>query len=261
MKKVRRLVVPLFIGHSSSMRMLCLPHAGGNFNSFLPWVSSLGSLCDLYSISLPGGVGRFGERPYETICDLVADLVQDIFFENLKPFIILGHSLGALVAYELAKSLQERGCKQLVHLIVSGACPPHLLRCEVPKSKLSDDELIRELVIKNGTPTNVLYNKELMSFLLPVIRSDYRLFESYEPRVTPLFCKGTVLGGLQDECVQVKNIKDWENIFDCGADVHLINGDHFFLFGDIAVKKIVGIVKIITNRYLVEVGMMTEKRC
>ena len=146
-----------------------------------------------------------------------------------KPFACFGHSMGALISFELARLLQHQYPQsQLRHLLVSGCRAPHIPRSNPPMHTLSDLELRETLRRLNGT--HVLENEELMQLLLPTIRNDLRALETYRySPSTPLTCPITTLGGIQDTEVSLDALEAWREHTASLFSIRLFPGDHFFI--------------------------------
>ncbi len=147
-----------------------------------------------------------------------------------KPFVCFGHSMGALLSFELARFLRHDPHCQLLHLFVSGRRAPHIPDPNPLIHSLSDLELRETLRRFNGTPAAVLDNEELMQLLLPILRADFKALETYH--YTPsdsLKCPITALGGLHDPEVSVDNLEAWREHTTAPFSMHLFPGDHFFV--------------------------------
>lgn len=147
------------------------------------------------------------------------------------PTVFFGHSMGALIAYELTRHLVERGSPLPVHLFASGRAAPHLEPRRANRAQMTDAEFVAELRRLNGTPRAVLDNPELLEIVLPILRGDFALYEAYSPPVdrVPLQVPITAFGGLQDQDVSTRDLEAWASHTDDFRGVHMFPGDHFFL--------------------------------
>ena len=147
-----------------------------------------------------------------------------------RPFAFFGHSLGALIGFELARRIRNEYGFEAVHLFASGHRAPHLARARRPIHKLPDAQLIEELRQLNGTPPSILEHGELLRLVLPVLRADFSLCETYaynnEP---PLDSSISVFGGDQDGGVSSADLQAWQMHTAAGFRMNLFAGDHFFL--------------------------------
>ena len=216
----------------ADVRLFCLPYAGGSAAAFRPWRALSMPALDVCPLELPGRGTRLREQPFRRLGPLVTDLADALDPLLDRPFALFGHSMGALVAFELARTLRERGRPAPVQLLVSAAAPPHtppsrpLLHC-------ADDHRLRERLRElNGTPQELLDNEDLMALMLPVLRADFAVLETYEYREqTPLPVPMTVFGGTSDPVVATSSLGGWRAHTGREVRLRLFPGDHFFLHG------------------------------
>jgi medium-chain acyl-[acyl-carrier-protein] hydrolase len=145
-----------------------------------------------------------------------------------KPFVFYGHSMGAVVGFELAHGIRDRMGVEPAHLIVSGRQPPGVPDSHSPSYNLPEAEFIDWLRRMNGTPKEVLENRQLMEIMLPLLRADFQLCETYEcPPRPPLSCPVTALRGVDDPDVQ--SLDAWCEVTTGRCSIRVFPGDHFFL--------------------------------
>ncbi|WP_420643176.1 thioesterase II family protein [Candidatus Leptofilum sp.] len=224
----------------AALRLFCLPHAGGGAGTYRTWVDWLAPDIEVLPVQLPGRETRFLERPYQTIESLLDDLTTAIRPLLNKPFAFFGHSLGALVGFELARRLRQDGVVPR-QLFVSGYGAPHLLVKLPPMHHLDDVAFVAALRELDTVPTAVLENEELLGLLLPMLRADFAVYEGYiyykEP---PLSCPIIILGGEADPLVPAENLAAWATHTTQPGEMHLIPGGHFYLQGqETAVLQII----------------------
>jgi surfactin synthase thioesterase subunit len=213
------------------LRLFCLPYAGGSAAMFRPWAQALGSEIDVVGIQLPGRGSRRHE-PSITNFDLLAALVTEAVESTAGAtrFAFFGHSMGALLSFEVARKMQSRGTRLPECLFVSGRAAPHLTP-ERPRRQLMDDaDFIDELRRLEGTPPEILNDPELLSFLMPTIRSDFQLLASWRfkhspPLNAPLFA----LTGRNDSHVDIQAAAAWNKWTCCNFELITYPGGHFFL--------------------------------
>lgn len=211
-------------------KLFCFPHAGGTAALFRDWNRALAPMIEVCPVEFPGHASRFNERAFDSIEPLVDCLFKDIKKCADAPIALFGHSMGAIVAFELALRFQSHWERELGILIVSGCGTPAAGTTRRAIHDLPDAEFIEELKLLNGTPSEVLGDQELLSSLFPVIRSDFRLMHSY--RYTPmssLACPIIVLGGTEDTEVLPEQLSGWSELTTGRCLVELFPGDHFFL--------------------------------
>ncbi|MGH9898896.1 MAG: thioesterase II family protein, partial [Pyrinomonadaceae bacterium] len=164
---------------------------------------------------------------------LVQSIYQDILPFLDKPFVFFGHSMGALLSFELARLLRKEHGENgpaPEHLFVSATEAPHQRQKEPRLSELPYDELVPELRRFNGMPKEVLENEELMHLLLPMLRADFTLCDAYEyiPE-PPLACPMTVFRGLEDHEVKREELEAWKEQTTGPFSIRMLPGDHFYI--------------------------------
>lgn len=214
---------------TASVRLFCFPYAGGGDSIFRSWQQALGNVIEVCPVLLPGRGSRSREPPCTEINQLVRDMGQALAAYLDKPFALFGHSMGALIAFELARHMIRDYSAQPVHLFVSGRCSPQTIS-EPLEPKLFDFELPEMLRRNNGTPEEVLENPELMELVAPVLRADVALCNSYVYTPKPPFrFPITAFGGLDDHGVLRRYIEGWREHTTGPFVLRMLPGDHFFL--------------------------------
>jgi medium-chain acyl-[acyl-carrier-protein] hydrolase len=146
------------------------------------------------------------------------------------PFAFFGHSMGALISFELARRLRSERNLLPLQLSVSGCPAPNLPRKREPIHDLPEAEFIQELRRLNGTPSELLDDPELMQFIVPVIRADFELCETYQySGEPPLACPISAFGGLEDDQAGQDELEAWREQTTSLFRIHLFPGDHFYL--------------------------------
>jgi len=216
----------------ASLRLYCVPYAGRGGAFFIPWGRALAPRIDVRPVLLPGRETRIAERSFTRMDALVGSLADAIERDagGTKPFALFGHSMGALVAFELARSLRRRGSPAPVALIASGAASPTVPDPAPPLHGVSDAKLVEELRALGGTPDAVFDEPELLALALPIFRADMTVFETYRlgdeaPFDFPLH----VLGGTDDPRVPRDALLAWGALTSSDFSVRIFEGDHYFL--------------------------------
>jgi medium-chain acyl-[acyl-carrier-protein] hydrolase len=213
----------------ASVRLFCFPYGGGGDSIFRSWQQSLSDTIEVCPVQLPGRGSRMTEPPCTDINQLVRDAGQALAPYLDKPFALFGHSMGALIAFELARHMRSKYSVQPVHLFASGRRSPQTTN-EPLDPKLFDSELPAMLRRNNGTPEEVLENPELMELVLPIIRADLALCKSYVYIPKPPFSFPiTAFGGLDDHGVPRRYIEGWREHTIGPFVLRMLPGDHFFL--------------------------------
>jgi medium-chain acyl-[acyl-carrier-protein] hydrolase len=212
------------------LRLFLLPYAGGGTVPFRRWVAALPPGVETWLVNLPGREKRFREKPFDRMGPLVAALIPALGPLLDRPFALFGHSMGAMIAYDLARELRRRGLPMPAHLLVSGRGAPEETSGIGTLYDLPEAELMDQLRKLGGTPREVLENKDLMSIFLPILRADFAVVDTYvwtpEP---PLDCPITAFGGDADPAWPGQRMDRWRNHTTGAFHLHLLPGDHFFL--------------------------------
>ena len=212
------------------IRLLCFPHAGGGASRFRPWIADLAPVVDVWPIQLPGREGRWGEPPPADLRALVRVLLDVLAPLFDRPVALFGHSMGGLVAFELARVLEV--CRRaVVCLIVSAVRAPHVPDPDPITARSSDDRVLAKVRALGGIPGEVLDHPELLPMLLPTIRADLIMCASFGSGTErPLTCPIVALGGADDPNVPADHLEGWSRHTTARSVVHLYPGSHFFLF-------------------------------
>lgn len=213
------------------LRLFCLPYAGGSASIFQTWAKHFPEAIDICPIQLPGRGMRIHETPIHHFPSLIKTIVQESRPYLNVPFAFFGHSLGGLIAFEISHQLYKECLPLPLHLLVSGCASPTRQNKRRVLSTLPEHEFIDELRRLNGTPEGILNNHELMALLLPVLRADFSLLESYryQPHPQLLRCPITAFGGLEDQDIELEQLRPWEDETYSRFVLHVLPGDHFFL--------------------------------
>lgn len=213
------------------LRLYCFSHAGGNAITWLPWQELLGADIAVRAVQLPARGMRLHEAPYLAMPPLLDDLADVIAADaDARPFAFFGHSLGALLAFELARKLHQQGRPLPQRLILSGSAAPWLRAPLRRLHELPDDQLIAALRELGGTPSAILDEPGLMTMLLPSIRADFALVASYRHQAgPPLPAPLTILAGRDDLLTSSASTQAWREATSAGCSVHWFDGGHFFI--------------------------------
>ncbi|MCX4884634.1 MULTISPECIES: thioesterase II family protein [unclassified Streptomyces] len=221
-----------FVRHGSAdpaLRLFCFSYAGGGTTVFHAWSGHLPDQVEVCAIQLPGRESRAAEPSYRRLAPLVADLHTAITPLLDRPFALFGHSMGALVAFELARQLRRAGAPQPERMLLAAFRAPQLPNPNIKIHHLPD-EVLKTVLAKEGTPQNVLDNDELMRALLPTLRADFELCDTYEyVAEAPLSVPVSVFGGRHDVRVGRADLEQWKVQADNEFDLTMLPGSHFFI--------------------------------
>lgn len=212
------------------LRLFCFPYAGGAASVFHGWSESLPADIEVCPIQFPGRGTRLMEPPFSRLPPLVESLTVALMPLFDRPFAFFGHSLGALVSFEVARQLRANHQIGPSCLIASAGPAPQIPHRGSPIHHLPERAFSTELRRLNGTPDELLNNRELMDIVMPSLRADFALYESYrylpEP---PLDCPISTFGGMSDEKVSHRDLEAWRDQTNGAFSIRMFQGDHFFL--------------------------------
>ena len=208
--------------------LVCFPHAGGSASFYYPVSKALSPGLDVLAIQYPGRQDRRHEPAIEDIETLAELITAELRPLTDRPLAFFGHSMGAVLAFEVARRLERDGVRPLV-LFASGRRAPSAVRDE-SVHKFSDADLIAELERLSGTDTRMLGDEEVLRMILPSLRSDYTAIETY--RYAPgsdLSCPIDVLVGDDDPHVSLAEATPWREHTTGQCDIEVFEGGHFYL--------------------------------
>lgn len=216
----------------AQIRLFCLPFAGGGASTFLPWMDKLASEIEILPVQLPGRENQFTVPAFRRLNALLEMLGEVLTPYIDVPYALFGHSMGGLICFELVRYLRRMGLPLPQHLFVSGSRAPHIFwQVENPPiHQLSDDRFIERIRTLNGTPEMILKNRELLQLLLPTLRADFELCETYKYQAEqPLDCAVSAFGGLRDKQASAADITAWGAQTTQAFHRRMFPGDHFFI--------------------------------
>jgi medium-chain acyl-[acyl-carrier-protein] hydrolase len=213
----------------ASLRLFCLPYAGGGAAIFRAWGRHLPPGVELCSVQLPGQGVRLLEPPFRRLTAMVEALAPPLLPYMDRPFAFFGHSMGAMISFELARWLRRAGRALPVELFVSGRRAPQL-PTDPPSYDWAEADFIAELRRLNGTPQEVLEHRDLMQLILPQLRADFEVVQTYQyTPEPPLDCPVSVFGGLEDCGANRELLAPWRAQTTGPFSLQMFPGDHFFL--------------------------------
>jgi medium-chain acyl-[acyl-carrier-protein] hydrolase len=215
------------------LRLFCIAHAGGGASAFRGWADALPPEVEVCPVQLPGRENRIMEPPFDRADPLVQALADAVEPYLSLPFALFGHSNGALIGFELARTLRARGRPGPAHFFASGRRAPHLPADRAPIHQLPEAEFLADLQELGGLPDELLAHRELLSLLVPTLRADVAIHETYEfTEQAPLDCPITAYGGLKDPKVSRAQMEAWARHTRGAFVLRMFPGGHFFLQDD-----------------------------
>ncbi|MDQ2957116.1 MAG: alpha/beta fold hydrolase [Actinomycetota bacterium] len=215
----------------SSLRLVCFPHAGGSASFFHPMASRLPAAIQPLAVQYPGRQNRRLERPLDNIDELADQAFAALRSLADRPLAFFGHSMGAILAFEVARRLEQDSATTLVRLFASGRRAPSAVREETVHLR-DDAGLIGEIEKLSGTDSRLLDDPDVLAMVLPALRADYRAIETYHYRPgPPLSCPISALTGDVDPRVTIDEVQAWSEHTNAEFELTTFPGGHFFLSG------------------------------
>ena len=213
-------------------RLFCFPFAGGSASVYHAWPRLAPRHLHVCGVEYPGRGARLREEPHLALPPLVqglADLLEPML---TRPYAFFGHSMGGLVAFELVRTLRERGARLPDHLFISATLAPGRRSGRRSLAGATDQEVLEELRDLGGTPPELLADAELMALTARTLRADYTALGTYEYRDgDPLQVPFTVFGGWADPIASPSDLRGWRTHSAVGCRFRFFPGDHFYLTG------------------------------
>ena len=217
---------------SPRIRLFCFPYSGAGASIFRTWQNSFPPNIEICPVMLPGRESRLREPLYTELPPLVKAVADALAPYFNVPIAFFGHSMGALLSFELARYLRRHFQLQPVHLFISAHSAPHLTRAETSVANLPEADFVTRLREMRGTDEAILACTELREIILPILRADFSVCETYEFLPDePLDCPITVFGGLDDPYIKRDELDHWKTHTYGSFKLRMLPGNHFFLNG------------------------------
>ncbi len=215
----------------AQFRLFCFPHAGGGTGAYHRWSYELPPEIDVLPILLPGRERRIAEPAFRDLHQIVLAIVNDLSNLFDVPYALFGHSMGALVSFELCRELRRRGQRLPQQLVVAACRAPQRVYGPDLLHLLPDNEFISAMQSKfGGIPREIAANQDLLQMFLPTLRSDLTAVETYRyVEEAPLDCPLTALGGVGDQQVSAADLAAWQLQTTQRFSHKLFPGGHFFV--------------------------------
>lgn len=224
-----RWVAALGARPNARLRLFCFPYAGGDsLTIYRKWLQLLPPTIEVCPVQIPGRGIRVSEPPFTDLNSIVKAIDEALHPLFNKPFAFFGHSMGALISFELARLLRRQRGIEPVHLFVSGTGAPQVPDPDPPIYNLPEADFIQELKRMNGTPKEAWENPELIQLMLPILKADFQVCETHAyVEAPPLDCPLTAFGGLEDRTTR-DELEAWRQQTSKRFSLHMFPGDHFF---------------------------------
>ncbi|MFI9819142.1 thioesterase II family protein [Streptomyces sp. NPDC052013] len=220
--------LPFGTADHADIRLLCLPHSGAGASAYRAWGAGLPDWIGLCPLQPPGRETRRHEAPLSEVGPLVAALAEDVAAAVRAPYAVLGHSTGAIAAFELCRQLRRIGAPEPVHLFVAGRRAPQIAERSSRLGELTIEELADVLRRHGGTPDWVLDDPGMLRLLHPLLTADFAVSEAYaytpEP---PLDIPITAFAATDDPRAGVAQLAAWQAQTTGPFTLHELPGDHF----------------------------------
>jgi pyochelin biosynthetic protein PchC len=219
-------------GERPSVNMYCLPYAGGSASFYHPLSARLPPNIALRAVQFPGRAERISDAPFQSVGEAAEAVARAVLPHTRElPFVLFGHSMGALIAYEAACRLAHEGAN--LRLVAVSASPPATSpRRQTPVHTMPTVELVRTLVASGGMAREVAESPELLELVLPAIRADLGMMQRYEPSAWPtLSCPLVAFGGDDDASVKEHDLAGWMDLTSMPQAARTYPGGHFYLAG------------------------------
>ena len=214
-------------------RLICFSHEGGSADFFKSWLQYIRADIELMIVQLPGRAERVDQPLMTDVDQVVSSLVESCQSILDKPYMLFGHSLGAVLAFETVMKLSEMGLRLPKRLVISGRQAPTDKGSYFQKmSQLDDQDFFEDLVNDDCLGQWVMSSPEEVSNALPYIRADFEMLEGYQPASTePLNIPIDVFAGSRD-AIPLGNLLEWQKVSRYPVHVCVFKGGHFFVEDD-----------------------------
>jgi medium-chain acyl-[acyl-carrier-protein] hydrolase len=223
-------LIQLNTRNDERVRLIVFPYAGGSAGAFRPWRDRLPGWISVQLIQLPGRENRFNEPPISKWDEITNSIADAGMLLDGPPVVLFGHSMGSILAFEVARELRRRHDRSPAALIVSGRCAPQLDSRMPPLAHLDGRDLVNRLTeLYGGIPTEALADPELVELMAHLLKADLQVVEDYRyvPQ-PPLACPIAAYGGTRDPLVTSVELCAWSEQTRSGFRSELYPGDHFY---------------------------------
>jgi surfactin synthase thioesterase subunit len=217
---------------AARLRLLCFPYAGAGANVFRGWDRDLGDDIELAAVQLPGREWRRSEPPFTRLDDLVDHLLPEVsaWFEDARPGMFFGYSMGAALGFALAQRLYQLGRRGPAAVFAAACRAPQLLAATGALFRLDDDDFIDAIRRLGGMPDTIALEPALVQLALPTLRADFEVIGTHSWQGSaPVPCPLYVYGGTNDQLASRTEIAQWREHTSSHFQIRLFSGGHFFI--------------------------------
>ena len=218
------------------IRLFCFPFAGGSSRLYVDWKDheQLSSVVEIQDFEIPGRMMRIEEVPIKDAHALASQVIQEIEeteSSNASPIVLFGHSFGGIVAFEVARRLEDLG-KAPLAVFVSAAAPPHLPLTTTCISNMDAESIVKYFASRGyQVPREILNDKESLELFLRTAKADYTVLETYQPSYEKIKSPLYVLGGDEDPGIPKENLSEWEKHAEGSFSCHVYKKQgHYYLY-------------------------------
>ncbi|MEK3791128.1 alpha/beta fold hydrolase [Paenibacillus sp. FSL R7-0204] len=240
---------PLFVAPKlnpqATCRIFCLPYAGGMAEIYYPWLNVLPEEFELVAVQYPGHVPGTGDELYTCLNSLAEEIANEISAFSDKKYIIFGHSMGALIAYEVTKRLAGKKVRQPEHLFIAARTPPNLPVVAPMIHKMSDSEIIQIARAFNALPEEVLQNEDILQMIIPTLKADFEMIGTWkhDHNAPPLNVPLCAFTGMFDSLGVPEQMKEWSNYTSNSFRMITMPEKHYFILNPAVQEDIIHIIQ------------------
>ncbi|MPQ34068.1 thioesterase [Clostridium estertheticum] len=230
---------------NAKIRLFCFPYAGGMPEIYYSWLNELSNQIELVVIKYPGHVPGSSETLYTNLTTLSKELAQILSRNTDKKYAFFGHSMGALISFELATQLNIIGAKAPEYLFLAAKNPPDIPVEQPPIYEMTMEEIIQLARSYNALPEEVLGNHELLKLIIPILKADFEMIEKwsinedFKPLNTPM----CVFSGINDSLGLPKNMAEWQKYTKSEFKMIKVPEQHYFILNKLVRKNIIKIIE------------------
>lgn len=218
------------------VKLYCIPYSGGSADVYLKWNKHVPETIEIVPVELAGRGKRIKQPLHESLEEVVSDIADMIESDHndWESYAILGHSMGALLAFETYYELLRRGVDMPDHMFFSGRKAPQN-KTKTQFYLLPEEEFLKVVFVYGGTTPAIMQNPELRKLFLPILRADFKIAETYDykSRTEKITCPITIVNGTEDDSVLEFDMNEWCEFAGSTFTNKEVQGDHFFIMENI----------------------------